>query len=535
MRHIKLVPSWLRFLMILLLVMCILFRFVYVERKVYSLDESYTSLRISGYTLAEVKQQLFNGQVISRANFTEFQSPNLNKNISDTVMSLIIESPEKSPLYFIIARFWVERFGNSVTVIRYLSALISLLVFPCLYWFCRELFNVTLSLPSLAIALMANSPMHLVYAQEGREYILWLVTIILASTALLRAIRLQSNQKSDPFTTWGIYVITLTLSLYTCLWTIFVAIAHGIYVVLVAKLRLTETVRYYLIATIFAVFAFFPWLLVVFAKFFQFVLSSDGTNNSDPNIIPLIPFLLVQMSRSFFDLNISLDNPINYLISAIFLILAAYAIYFLCRTTNYQVWLFIITLIVVPALPLILPNLASGRISPGYEPYLLPSYLGIQIVVAYLLATQMYNGKVSHRRIWQIVIGLLIIFSLISSRVYYQADTWWSKGVSSGNPQIARFINQKYRPLLITNFSEINYGNVVSLSYLLEPKARFQLVPDQTVPIIPNDFTDIFLLNPTNAWRLQIARKYQLRPNLVYGDDYYLVWKLVQPPSNGEF
>ncbi|MBC1258057.1 hypothetical protein GNE54_21795, partial [Trichormus variabilis V5] len=201
----------------------------------------------------------------------------------------------------------------------------------------------------------------------------------------------------------------------------------------------------------------------------------------------------------------------------------------------YQVWLFIITLIVVPALPLILPNLASGRISPGCEPYLLPSYLGIQIIFAYLLATQMYNGKVSHRRIWQIVIGLLIICSLISSRVYYQADTWWSKGVSSGNPQIARFINQKYRPLLITNFSEINYGNVVSLSYLLEPKVRFQLVPDQTVPIIPNDFTDIFLLNPTNAWRLQIARKYQLKPNLVYGDDYYLVWKLVQPTSNGEF
>jgi len=141
---------------------------------------------------------------------------------------------------------------------------------------------VTLSLPSLAIALMANSPMHLVYAQEGREYILWLVTIILASTALLRAIRLQSTQKSDPFTTWGVYVITLALSLYTCLWTIFVAIAHGIYVVLIAKLRLTETVRYYLIATIFAFLAFFPWLLVVFAKFFHQMAQIVKTRISYP-------------------------------------------------------------------------------------------------------------------------------------------------------------------------------------------------------------------------------------------------------------
>jgi len=531
MRHFSLVPGWLRFLMILLLVMCILFRFVYIDRKVYSADETYTSLRISGYTQAEVKQELFNGRIISRENFLKFQSNNLDKGFSDTVMSLALESPEKSPLYFIIARFWVEIFGNSVVAIRCLSALMSLLIFPCLYWFCQELFNVTLSLPSLAIALMANSPIHLVYAQEAREYILWLVTIILASTALLRAIRLQSTQKSDNFTSWGIYVITLALSLYTCLWTIFVAIAHGIYVILITKFRLTDTVRSYFIATIFGFILFLPWLLIVFARFFQFLLSSDGVNSQDLNTIPLIPFLLVQTSRVFFDLDLSLEDQINYWISPIFIFLVIYAIYFLCRTTNYQVWLFLILLMVVPALPLILQGLNYGGIRLGSEPYLLPSYLGIQTIVIYLLATQIYNSNVSHRRIWQLIIGLLIVCSLISSRVYYQADTWWNKGISYGNPQIARFINQKSRPLLISNFSEINYGNVFSLSYLVEPKVRFQLLQDQTVPSIPNNFTDIFLLNPTNAWRLQIASKYQLKPNLVYGDDDYLVWKLVKPRS----
>ncbi|MBD2499630.1 glycosyltransferase family 39 protein [Anabaena azotica] len=530
MRHFSVVPSWLRFLMILLLVMCILFRFVYIDRKVYSADETYTSLRISGYTVAEVKQELFKGRIISRENFLEFQNTNVDKGFSDTVMSLALESPEKSPLYFIIARFWVEIFGNSVVAIRCLSALISLLVFPCLYWFCQELFNV-ISLPILAIALMANSPIPLVYAQEAREYIFWLVTIILASTALLRAIRLQSKHKSDTFTSWGIYVVTLALSLYTCLWTIFVAIAHGIYVVLIAKLRLTETVRSYLIATIFGFMTFLPWLLIVFARFFQFLLSSDGINSQDINTIPLIPFLLAQVSRSFFDLDLSLDAQLNYWISSLFIFLVIYATYFFCRTTNYQVWLFLILLIVVPALPLILQAVNSGGIRPGSEPYLLPSYLGIQTIVAYLLSTQMYNGNVSHRRIWQIIIGLLIVCSLISSRLYYQADTWWNKGISYGNPEIARFINQKSRPLLISNFSEINYGNVFSLSYIVEPKVRFQLLKDQTVPTIPNDFTDIFLLNPTNAWRQQIVRKYQLKPNLVYGDDDYLIWKLVKPPS----
>ena len=113
--------------------------------------------------------------------------------------------------------------------------------------------------------------------------------------------------------------------------------------------------------------------------------------------MPLIPFWLMQVSRIFFDLDLSLKNPIRYLISIIFLTLIGYAIYFLCRTTNYKVWLFMMTLIIVPAVPLILPDLISGGIRSDYEPYLMPSYLGIQIAVAYLLATQIYNGSLSHR------------------------------------------------------------------------------------------------------------------------------------------
>ena len=71
-----------------------------------------------------------------------------------------------------------------MTAIRSLSALISLLVFPSVYWLCRELFNVPLLVPGVAIALMAISPIQLVYAEEAQEYILWLVTI-LRSSALL--------------------------------------------------------------------------------------------------------------------------------------------------------------------------------------------------------------------------------------------------------------------------------------------------------------------------------------------------------------
>jgi uncharacterized membrane protein len=159
----------------------------------------------------------------------------------------------------------------------------------------------------------------------------------------------------------------------------------------------------------------------------------------------------------------------------------------------------------------------------------MPSYLGIQLAVAYLLAMQLYNENLSRRGMWYIILALVIICSLVSCRVNYQAETWWNKGVSYGNPQVAKIINRAERPILISNPVGINYGNVFSLSYLVQPKVQFQLVQNQSIPNIPNGFTDVFILNPPKKWREQIATKYQSQTNIVYQDSYYSVWKLAQP------
>lgn len=539
MRHLKLGPSWLRFLVVFLLVMSILFRFVNLDNKVYSHDETYSSLRISGYTTTQVKQRIFNGLIIARESFAKFQGVNREKNLNDTVMTLATADSQHPPLYYLIARLWMGIFGNSVTAIRSLSVLISFLVFPCVYWLCQELFSVSLTIPGIAIALMAISPIHLVYAQEAQEYILWLVTILLSSAALLRAINLESKdkdelakeqQRSDRFATWSIYAITLALSFYTFLWSGFVAVAHGTYVISTNRFQLTETVRAYLLASLVGFLAFMPWMTVVMADFFQFLISGDVITK-DLSLVSVFPFLMMQLSRIFFDLNLVWENPLSYLIASTFVVLVGYSIYFLCQTTNYKVWLFIVTLIVIPALPLMLPDLFSGSIRSASEPYLMPAYLGIQLAVAYLIATQLYNGSGSRRRNWQIIIGLLIICGIVSSRVSSQAETWWNKGMSYGNPQVAQIINQTASPLLISDASGINYGNVFSLSYLLEPKVRFLLVQDQRIPKIPDGFTDVFLLNPSYNWRQIIEKRYNLKTEIVYSDNYYSVWKLTKPRS----
>lgn len=536
MHQFKLAPSWLRFLIVVLLVIGIFFRFVNLERKVYWHDETYTSLRISGYTANEVRQQIFNNRVIMGTYFDKYQRPNPENNLGDTIKSLAIEDPQHPPLYYIIARFWVQIFGSSVTAIRSLSAFISLLVFPCVYWLCKELFRVPLSVPFIAIALMAISPIHLVYAQEAREYMLWTVTILLSSASLLRAIRLESKSKelakkhqaSDSTFAWGIYAATLALSLYTFLLSGFVAVAHAIYIFTIAKFEFNKTVKDYLLASLAGFLAFIPWILVVLFNFSQLDSVTSWTK-TQINFINLIQGWLIQLSHIFWDFNFGFENPLSYLITPVILIFVGYAIYFIYRTSNEKSWLFIVLLIAVPALPLILPDLLFGGIRSLSDRYLLPSYLGIQIAVAYLLATQIYSGNLARRQIWQIITVLIITCGMISCGVNSQAETWWSKVISYGNPQVATIINQASRPLLISDSFGINYGNVFSLSYLLEPKVRFQLVKEQKIPKIYNQFTDVFFLNPANDFRQKIETSYKSKLNVVYKDNYYSLWKLAKP------
>ncbi|MEH2232262.1 MAG: glycosyltransferase family 39 protein [Nostoc sp.] len=531
MRHLQLAPNRLRFLIVVLLMVGIFFRFFNLDRKVYWHDETFTSLRISGYTSNEAKQQIFNGRTINKESFAKFQSPNMEKGLRDTIISLEVDDPQHAPLYYILARLWVGIFGNSVTVIRSLSAFISLLIFPSIYWLCRELFKTSAWVSEVAIALMAISPIHLVYAQEAREYILWIVIVLLCSALLLRALRLESQDRVLRILNWGMYAVTLMLSLYTFLFSGFVVIAHGIYVIATAKFRFTKTVKAYLLASLVGFLAFTPWIVVVIVNLLQLKSSTAWTKKHLP-LDGLIKSWLLQLNRIFLDLNLGFENPFTYVITPFFLVLVGYSIYFICRKTNHKIWLFIVTLIMIPALPLMLPDLLFGGIRSLAERYLLISYLGIQLAVTYLLATQLNNKSFARRRIWQIIMGLVIICGLVSYGVSSQADTWWSKVISSGNPQVAKIINQTNHPLLISNDSGINYGNVFSLSYLLQPKVQYQLVKDRSIPTIPDEFTDIFLLNPSDTWRKQIEKTYNYKTFVVYGDNNYLLWKIENPRSD---
>lgn len=255
-RNCSLPPTWLRFLIVVLLVVGVFFRFVNLDKKVYSYDEASTSLRISGYTWTEMVHQVFNSQVISVEDLQKYQKPNSEKGVIDTVKGLAVEEPQLTPLYFVMSRWWAQVFGYSPAHTRSFSACLSLIVFPCVYWLCLELFESSL-VGWVAIALMAVSPYHVLYAQEARPYMLWAVTILLSSVALLRSRRLKTQIN------WGFYAATLSLGLYSHLLFWLVAIGHGVYVITLEGFRLSKTLIAYLLASITGLITFVPWMIVI--------------------------------------------------------------------------------------------------------------------------------------------------------------------------------------------------------------------------------------------------------------------------------
>ncbi|MBL1178996.1 glycosyltransferase family 39 protein [Pantanalinema sp. GBBB05] len=509
----------LRSLLLVILAIGIGFRFFHLDHKVYWYDETQTSLRISGHIKTEFVEEVFNGRVISVGELLQqYQYPNPDKTLTDAMRALS-GNPEHSPLYFLLARFWLQFWGNSIATIRSLSAIISLLSFPALYWLCLELF-ASKWVAAVAVALLAISPFHVLYAQEAREYSLWTVTILLSCATLLRALRLQTLRS------WGSYAIAVALGLYTHPFSVFVMASHGLYVAFITNwAKVTGTARdrvqalqsliRYLLATLAGVGLFAPWLWVILQNFSQFADNTRSVSNPMPD---LVQRWFLNLSRIFFDLNQgpSWINPVIYLLAG----LVIYAVVYLCRHTPRRTWLFVLTLMGVLGLALLVPDIVLGGRRSNNARYIIPCILGIQIAVAYLLTsklTALTDNR--HQRYWRSTAIALLISGILSCAVSSQMPVWWHKSYAKSryNPAVAEVVNQSLhpgdRPLVVAIASEETLpGQILSFIHLLDPQVQLQLIHAPQIPTIPATFKSIFLYRPTEALRQGLATNFKLTP-----------------------
>ncbi|MBD2100158.1 glycosyltransferase family 39 protein [Leptolyngbya sp. FACHB-261] len=499
---------WLRPLIIVVLLLGIFFRFANLDHRIYWADEAYTSFRISGSTQTEFRK-LQNGPVFSVQELQQqYQQVNPQKGLMATLRGLAKEEPQLTPLYFVLVRFWAEWFGDSVAMVRSLSAVISLLAFPAIYWLCLELFGAPLT-GWIGMALIAVSPFHLLFAQEARPYYLWAVTILVSCAALLRAQRLQNRSS------WGIYAATVALGFYSHLFFALVSIAHGCYVLVMENFRLTRRFIAYLLASAAGLLAFLPWLVVMAdnLSITQKVTAASVSAERTP-LLDLAKVWILNLNRIFVDWNYSFDasNLCLYLI----LLLEGFAFYILYRRTAKQTWLFVFSLTGVAALALLLPDLLLGGRQSSTGRYLIPCWIGIELAVVYLLANQLSTGPAHPRwqKFWQLVTVALISGGIASCVLISQSQVWWNKALNAPDLQIAQLINQTERPLVVGN------TRVLTLSYMLKPEVRFQMLKSKKPAKIAEGFSDIFLIELEKEDDVQSGPS--LREQLAQGQNFKL-------------
>ncbi|MBO9999703.1 MAG: glycosyltransferase family 39 protein [Cyanobacteria bacterium SID2] len=508
--------TWLHRSIVFILICGLFFRFYNLDRKVYWYDETMTSLRVAGYTQAEFVDRAFTGEVTSIGELRNtYQYPNETRDLKDSIDALS-RHPEHSPLYYIIARWWLQLFGNSVTTIRSLSVVFGVAAIPLMYWLCCELFSQPL-ISWLGVAIFSISPFHVLYAQEAREYSLWTVTILLSSAVLLRTLRFSKSRIS--LSLWSGYGVTVALGLYAHPFSAFVLISHGLYVVISQGWKRLQNIIAYGGASLFGVLLFSPWLYIVLQNMSYFVQNTKSTMNPRENL-HLIWGL--NLRRIFVDVNQGMSpiDPTLYLV----LFLVLYAILFLLRSTPSQTSLFVILLMGVTGMALLVPDILLGGRRSNNLRYVVPCVIGIQLAVTYLLGVKLLTLRLGFRsyRRWQYALLGLLFSGLISCIASSQAAVWWHKSYAKSryNPAIASIISEFDRPLLI---SDEKPGRILSLSHLLYSDVKLQLIDNADDPDIPSNYQPIFLYRPSDRLQTSIQQQYNATIERAYKG---WLWKL---------
>ncbi|MBR8832436.1 MAG: hypothetical protein N5P05_003678 [Chroococcopsis gigantea SAG 12.99] len=535
--------NWLKILLTLIIVIGIFIRFINLDTKVYWTDEVATSLRIAGYTNKEAVEQIFNGSLITVAELQKYQYPNAEKTFLDTIKSLA-SSDVHPPLYFLTLRAWVQSFGDSITVTRSWSVVVSLLILPLLYWICVELFNSSLT-GWIALGLYSISPIQFSFAQQARYYTFWAVFILASGLALLRAIR--TERKWD----WIIYSFTLILGLYTQIFHGLIILQNGIFMIINEKFSLNKSLIYYLLSVVFSMIFFLPWAIAMLIHKDEFVSQSSWIANR-VNLQEWLSIFIYNVVSTFVNFwysaryspNILLSNLpwARFLIPSIILLII-YSFYILIRYAPRQSSTFLLSLIAVNVLFLSIPDFLSGGIRGLIERYLIPAYFGVEIAVAYTLANHIsiFPAKIWQKKLWQVILVILLTAGLISCLAVSPAPgyfTYWPSKYPT-SISISQEINRADKPLVL---SYVNLTNAFTLGHLLTPKVTLQLNGDGKLDkVLDTKRFNSFFLYETVPGKADEFKKINenlpaLEMNLLIDRNQQRLWKIdITPPMQKEF
>jgi uncharacterized membrane protein len=487
-----------RVLLLCFIAVGICLRFTSLDRKVYWYDEAFTSLEISGYSPREATADILTGRMVSGAELEKYQFLRANspKSTFDTVKGLIANEPQLTPAYFVTLRWWSGLFPDSIAAIRALSAILSVIALVASFWLCRELFP-SLRVAYVCVALIATSPFHLLYAQEARPYSMWIVTTLLSGAFLLRALRRQT------VVGWVLYAMCTALSLYTFLLSILVLAGQVCFVAIENRFRITAAVKAFSISALAATASFLLW---------PYRGQHSGAGNDHYSLMRFAIKWIRSVGILFADFNLRNDTPKSILVPYSILLIAllalcGYSLYFVNRFATRTQATFLLTLIASICLPLLALDAMNSSSVSLVTRYLFPCLVGLQVAVAYLLATKASETRPARSRAaWHCCLALLLAIGLASCMTFVRANEWWNKDPENYVQGASRLINSGRNPVVVV--SDSWFVPLLSLEHKLRSDIRYQLTVEPNVPDVYKDAGTIFAIKPSAHFRTELGRRF---------------------------
>lgn len=506
------VPQLLQYVIIitalLIVSLGIFVRFHNLEGKIYWLDESFTSLSISGYSRSDVKEQLITGKEVDISTIMKYQYPNDKVNYQGTIQGLIEDEPQHTPIYFLTARFWTQIFGKSIGSIRTLSVVAGILCLPLMYLLCYELFNQPLT-SWMATAFMAVSPFHVLYSQEARPFSLWTLTTLVSCVALLKV------QKKPSIYGWLIYSYSMIISCYTFLFSLLTYLAHFIYILVSGKFRLNQVTITFCLTGVLNILGFLPWIIILIKN-----PPSNYTSFPASSIIEYPKAWIRNLSLPFADFNINASSDLGFLIPfllylVLLLLLISYSLLYLAKNSHKKAYFFLFSLIFIPFLILLLRDFGKGGQMTLRANYLIPSLLGIQVICSYTLSNKLL-GK--NPALWLNITAILLSISIASCSLMTSTNVWWIKDRENIHHRLANIVNESKRPLIISDvLTDDEFIRPFSVSHYLRDTAKFMFLFEPTADerwqkfTISKSYSDVFLYNPSESLKNHLIENYGYR------------------------
>lgn len=439
-------------------------RFVRLEQKLYWVDEVATSEHITYDIDEQISNELTSGDIKDIKQIASLIKFSGSATIGGTVGNLVATDPHHAPPYYLLLNLWSRLFGLEPGRLRLLSAVFSLAAAAALYWLALELFQ-SHTVAAIAVWLYALSPFQLIYAQQAREYSMWILLILLSSASLISASR------RPRFRSWLVYFLLNSALLWTHLLSIWVVIAQAAFMVVHSRKDRRVLTAFGSAATLsFLVYA--PWLIMI-ARWSE--LNDYG--GIEKKIAPLlyVETFLLNLSRTLLDVGLPSYEHLPYsqghLIVPIVatLVLIASCVWVFMRRATPELRILLSLLALSTMLPLILADAVVGgrrALLPRYDS---PAWISLDLILAFSIGSALSTAK--KRNLWAGSAALILVLCCGGySQLQFLSRTIWWTSRPPDMAQAAVFLAENPSVPLTIDLSSFNPEEMISLAYFLHER-----------------------------------------------------------------